>query len=68
MHHRLQLRKTTHYLGIMDFNKPIWRGSKSGEAESYILEGQKGSRRSANTSNHYTLILDEQLKNIKIIL
>jgi hypothetical protein len=52
----------------MDFNKPIWRGSKSGEAESYILEGQKGSRRSANTSNHYTLILDEQLKNIKIIL
>lgn len=49
----------------MDFNKPIWRGSKSGEAESYILEGQKGSRRSANTSNHYTLILDEQLKKYK---
>jgi hypothetical protein len=50
----------------MDFNKPIWRGSKSGEAESYILEGQKGSRRSANTSNHYTLIIDEQLKIVEL--
>lgn len=46
----------------VDVNKPLWRGMKY-EKDFYLIEGQKGSRKSANTSNHYTLIIDEILKS-----
>lgn len=46
----------------MDFNEPYWRGMSNG-ASSYILEGSKGNRKSINTSNHYTIIIDDILQS-----
>lgn len=37
----------------------IYRGTKSKHRTYNIIEGQKGKRKSQNTSNHYTLIFDE---------
>lgn len=49
----------------MDFKNPVWRGMDSTNPKDfYLIEGQLGERRSANTSNHYTLILDEQIKKL----
>lgn len=44
----------------VDPKLPLWRGTKFKD-EFSIVEGQKGGRKSANTSNHYTLIIDEIL-------
>lgn len=41
----------------MRFDRPYWRGMR-GEAKGYILHGEVGNRKSINTSNHYTLIID----------
>lgn len=37
----------------------IYRGTKSDHGKYNIIEGQKGGRKSENTSNHYTVFLDE---------
>lgn len=37
----------------------IYRGTKSSHRTYNIIEGQKGGRRSQNTSNHYTRIFDQ---------
>lgn len=41
-------------------DKPIIRGMDSANS-FYTLEGEKGGRKSRNTTNHYTVILDEFL-------
>ena len=41
----------------MKFDRPLWRGMR-GDSEGYILQGEKGERKSINTSNHYTIIID----------
>lgn len=46
----------------VDVNKPLFRGMNRGD-DFCVIEGQKGGRKSKNTTNHYTLIIDEQLKN-----
>ena len=43
------------------FDNPLWRGSKNMTEEAYIINGEAGNRTSANTSNHYTLIMDRFL-------
>lgn len=45
----------------MNFTKPFWRGSMKANEECYIIQGDQGGRSSANTSNHYTVIMDEFL-------
>lgn len=40
-------------------NIELYRGTKSDHGTYNIIEGQKGGRRSENTSNHYTVFLDE---------
>lgn len=48
----------------MDMNKPLYRGIK--KSGTYLsLHGEERTRKSINTTNHYTLIIDEQLKKIK---
>lgn len=46
----------------VDPKYPLYRGM-NGKDEFYTIEGNIGGRKSKNTSNHYTLIIDEQLKN-----
>lgn len=48
----------------VDFKKPLYRGMKAyGRSQEFLsMEGQKGSRKSSETSNHYTLIIDHLLK------
>lgn len=45
----------------VDVEKPLYRGS-NGKGDVYVLVGENGGRSSKNISNHYTLILDQQLK------
>lgn len=45
----------------MDFNKPYWRGM-SNDNKYYILEGALGERKSVDSSNHYTVLIDDLLK------
>lgn len=48
----------------VDPQKPLYRGMKSKYGEYYyMIEASKGNRVSANTSNHYTLIIDHLLGN-----
>ena len=42
----------------------LYRGTKSDHRTYNIIEGQKGKRRSENTSNHYTEILDELIQDM----
>ena len=46
-----------------NFDSPLWRGSRQMSEESYLVTGEAGGRRSANTQNYYTLILDHFLPN-----
>lgn len=43
-------------------NNILYRGMKDG-GDYFIIDGSSGSRKSANTENYYTLIIDEILKN-----
>lgn len=45
----------------IDFNRPYFRASKD-SAESCILEGGLGYRKSVATSNYYTILIDHFLK------
>lgn len=45
----------------MDFNKPLWRGFRNDEVDAMLVQGELGGRKSANTTNHYTVILDKFL-------
>jgi hypothetical protein len=45
----------------MDIRRPFWRGSRKTEEEAYIIQGELGGRSSANTTNHYTVVMDEFL-------
>lgn len=40
-----------------DFDNPLWRGMR-GKSAGYIFQGDVGSRRSINSSNHYTVLID----------
>ena len=40
---------------------PLVSGKKKATAAAYLLQGELGQRESANTSNHYTIIMDEVL-------
>jgi len=45
-------------------NKPIYRGMRGKNKSVFgIVEGQKGGRKSENTTNHYTVIMDEVIKS-----
>lgn len=46
------------------FHKPMWRGTKGSNEEAYIIQGDAGARESTNSSNHYTVILDEFLPKV----
>lgn len=48
----------------VDPEHPLYRGMKAyGRSQEFLsMEGQKGSRKSSETSNHYTLIIDHFLK------
>lgn len=41
----------------MDFSKPYWRGTKD-NGDSYIMDGSKGYRKSYDTGNYYTMLID----------
>lgn len=41
------------------FDQPIWRGSRGSTENAYLIQGDAGGRSSANTSNYYTVIIDE---------
>lgn len=45
------------------FRRPLWRGF-SGKDEAYLIHAETSTRSSANTSNHYTIILDHFLPNL----
>ena len=40
---------------------PLWRGTKKAQEEAYVIQGDLGERTSANTTNHYSLIMDQFL-------
>lgn len=44
-----------------DIMAPMWRGSKKASEEVYLITGENSVRSSANTSNHYTVCIDEFL-------
>lgn len=44
-------------------NQPLFRGMNGGQ-DAYILHGDASTRKSANTSNHYTVILDHFLPEL----
>lgn len=45
-----------------DIKKPFWRGTQDRVNSIYISDGSITERKSANTSNHYTVIIDEALR------
>ncbi len=45
------------YCKNCDLERPLWRGMR-GKNPSFILEGNKGSRKSINAKNYYTLLID----------
>lgn len=47
---------------ILILKKPFWRGTKDRGNSIYIADGSITERKSANTSNHYTVIIDEALR------
>jgi len=47
----------------IDLKKPLYRGIKK-SGKFLALHGEERTRKSIDTSNHYTLIIDEQLKKI----
>jgi hypothetical protein len=46
---------------LMHFATPMWRGSKNSQEEAYLINGEAGGRESANSTNHYTILMDEFL-------
>lgn len=50
------------HCGDIDIEKPLFRGMRKVK-DAYVMEGQKGARVSRDTTNHYTLIIDDILKN-----
>lgn len=46
----------------MDISKPYWRGTKDG-GDAYIIDGSKGYRKSYDTGNYYTLLIDHFTKS-----
>lgn len=54
--------KVLDILKTNDENNILYRGMKDG-GDYFIIDGSAGSRKSANTENYYTLIIDEILKN-----
>jgi len=53
----------------VDYTKPLYRGTSSKD-DAYLIDygSSDSTRKSKNQSNHYTLILDEQLKDKKLPL
>jgi hypothetical protein len=49
------------HCSIMDISKPYWRGTKDG-GDAYIIDGSKGYRKSYDTGNYYTLLIDHFTK------
>lgn len=50
----------------VDIDAPLYRGMKRNHNEdAYLFEASKGGRVSRNTSNHYTLIIDDLLSSEK---
>lgn len=47
--------------GDMNINDPLWRGMR-GTTRCYILSGEHGNRKSINTTNYYTYIIDHFIK------
>jgi len=45
----------------MDIKKPYWRGMKE-SGDCLLIDGSKGHRKSADTSNFYTMLLDHFAK------
>lgn len=50
------------YCSNMDISKPYWRGTKDG-GDAYIIDGSKGYRKSKDTGNYYTLLIDHFSKS-----
>lgn len=48
---------------IKHFSTPLWRGGNF-EEDAYLLQPELGTRRSANTANYYTIIMDEFLPKL----
>jgi hypothetical protein len=45
---------------LKHLDKPLWRGF-SGKEDAYLVQGELGGRGSANTTNHYTVLMDHFL-------
>lgn len=45
----------------VSFRRPMWRGSRKMTEDAYLIQGELGERVSANTSNHYTILMDRFL-------
>lgn len=55
----LELMKA-HCKDALKLNEPLWRGM-TGNGDAYTLHGEASTRRSANTTNYYTVIMDHFL-------
>lgn len=53
----------THCKDALQNNVELWRGSRAYDHKpvAWLLQGDQSTRKSANTSNHYTVILDHVL-------
>lgn len=57
--HNILITKCSNF----DIKKPFWRGNSNRINNNiYIADGSITERKSANTSNHYTVIIDEALR------
>ena len=46
---------------IKHFDKPLWRGTRAAGEDAYLIQADKGSRKSRNSTNYYTIIMDHFL-------
>lgn len=53
---------------IKSIDQVLWRGANDTNVEAALFEGQLSYRSSANTSSHYSLILDDQLSKMNLPL
>lgn len=57
----IELLKANCKDALKNIERPCWRGSKGASGDAVIMHGEKGTRKSKNTTNYYTLIMDHFL-------
>jgi len=56
----LDLLKANCWSALEHVDTPLWRGTKKSSEDAYFIHGEAGEtgRESANTTNHYTILMD----------